>query len=56
MKLEKQKIWVVLFFALLLGFIVIPCIYDPYAGKGVNDGMMGLILSRIGLAQLFGGF
>lgn len=55
MKLEKQKIWLVISF-LLLGVLVLPYIYDPYAGKGVNDGMMGLILSRIGLAQFFGGF
>lgn len=56
MKLEQQKIWIILFFSLLLGLVVFSCAYDPYAGKGVDDGVMGLILSRIGLAQFFGGF
>lgn len=45
-----------LVFSLLLGFVVFSCVHDPYAGKGANDGLMGLILSRIGLAQFFGGF
>lgn len=56
MKLEKQKILVVLLFAVLIGIFAFSCIHDPYAEDRSKDNFMSMILARMGLANLFGGF
>ena len=55
-KLEKHKIWVVLLFAVMVGIFAFSCIHDPYAEKHSQDNFMSLILSRMGLENVFGGF
>ncbi|MNG40825.1 hypothetical protein D3C84_1296150 [compost metagenome] len=55
-KLEKQKILVVLLFAVLIGIFAFSCIHDPYAEDRSKDNFMSMILARMGLANLFGGF
>lgn len=55
-KLEKQKILLLLFFSVVVFLLVLLCTYDPYAGKGSHDDFMNLILSRMGLAPLGNGF
>ena len=55
-KLEKHKILVVVLFSVMVGIFAFSCIHDPYAEKRSQDDLMSLILSRIGLDNVFGGF
>lgn len=55
-KLEKQKILLLLFFSILVFLLVFIGIYDPYAGREIYDDFMSLILSRMGLAPFGNGF
>ena len=43
-------------FVVLVGFFALSCVYDPYADKRAQENFMNMILSRMGLANVFDGF
>lgn len=56
MKIEKQKIWFILAFALLLMIVFVLYVYDPYVGMGRGDGVMNMIMTKVGLAPFLNWF
>lgn len=55
-KIEKQKLLLLLLFSVSVLLLVLLGSYDPYAERAHADDLMGLILSRMGLGQLGNGF
>ncbi|MCQ4347775.1 hypothetical protein NGA35_10200 [Pseudomonas stutzeri] len=56
MKLEKQKLILLLLFAVTALLLVLLAVHDPYAERRHADDFMNLILSRMGLAPFVNGF
>lgn len=56
MKLEKQKLILLLLFVMTALLLVFLGVHDPYAERLRADDFMGLILSRMGLAPFVNGF
>lgn len=56
MKLEKQKIILLLLCSVMAMLLVFLAVHDPYAERMQVDDFMGLILSRMGLAPFGSGF
>lgn len=55
-KIEKQKLILLLLFSVTALLLVFLGIHDPYADRTRVDELMGLILSRMGLAPFGSGF
>jgi hypothetical protein len=51
-KLEKQKLILLLLFMVMALLLVFLTVHDPYAERMRADDFMGLLLSRMGLAPL----